>query len=131
MLAQSSPGNYNNKILATWLAAVALLLMCVAAVVLALRTSTYQTREQLFWMIACALGVSPLGFAILPSNWLAWPRCLLLTWWILPICTACAAMSYVDDMGDRGHFATPLAVLIASFWSMFSPVVVVGMRRKS
>ena len=111
-----------------WLLVFVGLISLAVAVAVKLRHSSYEVREDLFMTFAKALLLTPALFLFVPRRWLKSPRVLLFTWWILPVGVSCVSISYLGDMGDS-HMFSPTLVLIAGFWAMFAPIIVVGVRR--
>jgi len=111
-----------------WIVALSLLLALTIAIVSVLRNAEYIARRGMFGQLAIALFLSPAMFWFVPRAWLASPRAMLLSWWVLPVTVSFVSASYIGDRGETYMFE-PFGVLVAGFWAMFAPVIVVGLRR--
>ena len=111
-----------------WVRALLILFGGSIAAAVALREAPHDDRGAAFVQLALLLFATPLLFLLIPRAWLAFPRIVIFTWWILPIGVGAVSLTYLGDMGDKHMFA-PLYVVIAAFWAMFAPVVIIGLRK--
>ena len=108
--------------------ALLLLLSLTVAVVVAINHAEYLPRGRMFGHLAIALFLSPGLFWLVPRAWLASPRAMLLTWWVLPVVLSYVSATYIGDIGET-DMVEPFFVVVACFWAMFAPVIVMGFRR--
>lgn len=93
---------------------------------------SHAERKTFLVNTAVCLFFSPLAFGCFYRCAIRWPRLILLTWWPIPLSAIYIGFKFTGDMGATGHMFAGMLLAVAGFWSMFTPVVVIGeMRRRS
>ncbi len=90
-----------------------------------LNRSMYGEREIAMNWLAVSMAISPAVLFAVPRSWLESPRALFFAWW--PMGPMCAATVYFGD--DRGYEISAAGLFVSSFFAMFTPTIVVGLRR--
>jgi hypothetical protein len=89
----------------------------------------YVVREERMPAFAVIIAVSPLVFGVLPRPWLRYPRALFFHW--LPWPGTALVIAILQIVDERSIMLPPGAMLlaIASFFTIFTPTIIVGIRR--
>lgn len=88
----------------------------------------YLARVSRISVLIPVVAASPVVFLLIPRRWLQFPRALFLVWLPWP-CTA-MLIGFRDFVDDRkGTPFNALFLAIVSFFTIFTPTIIVGMRR--
>lgn len=91
--------------------------------------ASYLDREEMMKWLAIVVSASPAVFVAIPRGWLDSPRALFFAWLPWPCGALIAGFSHMIDDGSALQFGA-IFIVIASFFAIFTPTIIVGMRRE-